>query len=479
MKKFFEKHDLFKLSGLFVVIAAVLTWLVSANSFQGGELYTEEMMRVGLFDISTYSLLGFYYFTVVFMFIFIVGGFYKFLGSTEAYQGLTEKIAKWFAGKEKVFVAVSILLYACLAGISTEYFILLAFIPFTISILANMKVDKITALLTTFGGVLVGVLGSTYSLKIVGNMTDATTALGVAYNYEKMGILVIFVVAYLLLVYFTLNVMSKRNKENELLVDPFITVKEPEKTVKKKGKKVVKRKVKVLPLAITLLVGFAILALAFINWEKGFGVTLFTEAYDWIMKATLFDQPIYKYLLGNMFLSFGNWDLFGACAILFVTTFIVKILYRIPFDNILTEYGEGFKTIGKSVALLLVVYTVLVISFVFPTIGYFVDSIIGLGENVFTLFIGGTITSIFAIDFQFVVGLVGSLFATFENSAIAALILQSAYGFVGFIAPTSAILMLGLSMLDIKFKDYFKAIWKFLLALLIVILVVLAILMYV
>ena len=197
------------------------------------------------------------------------------------------------------------------------------------------------------------------------------------------------------------------------------------------------------------------------------------------MKATLFDQPIYKYLLGNMFLSFGNWDLFGACAILFVTTFIVKILYRIPFDNILTEYGEGFKTIGKSVALLLVVYTVLVISFVFPTIGYFVDSIIGLGENVFTLFIGGTITSIFAIDFQFVVGLVGSLFATFENSAIAALILQTAYGFVGFVAPTSAILMLGLSMLDIKFKDYFKAIWKFLLALLIVILVVLAILMYV
>ena len=90
------------------------------------------MMLLTSCDLSTYSLLGFYYFTVVFMFIFIVGGFYKFLGSTDAYARLTEKIAKWFAGKEKVFVAVSILLYACLAGISTEYFVLLAFIPFFI-----------------------------------------------------------------------------------------------------------------------------------------------------------------------------------------------------------------------------------------------------------------------------------------------------------------------------------------------------------
>ena len=56
-------------------------------------------------------------------------------------------------------------------------------------------------------------------------------------------------------------------KENEALVDPFITVIPEEKAVKKKGKKVVvKRKVKVLPLAITLIVAFIIIALAFINW---------------------------------------------------------------------------------------------------------------------------------------------------------------------------------------------------------------------
>lgn len=33
MKKFFEKHDLFKLVGIFVIIAVLLTWLVSSSFF--------------------------------------------------------------------------------------------------------------------------------------------------------------------------------------------------------------------------------------------------------------------------------------------------------------------------------------------------------------------------------------------------------------------------------------------------------------
>ena len=481
MKKFFEKHDLVKLSGLFMIMTALFTWLVSNNSFSNGELVTDQMLRVGLFDITTYGLLGMYYFTATFLFVFFVAGFYKFLGSTEAYNRLTDKFAGVFEGKEKVFVAISILVYACLAGISTDHLVLLAFIPFTISILAKLKVDKVSGLLSTFGGVLIGVLGSTYSSKVVGQMVTSSTVSGLvsAYNYEMMGIGVIFVLAYILLLYFVFARLNKTVKENELLEDPFITV-IPEAKVVKKGKKVVApKKVKVLPLAISMIVIFVIIAMAYVNWEKGFGITLFKDVHTWIKTATLFDQPIYYYLLGNMFLPFGEWDLFGACAMLFVATLIIKVLYRIPLDNILTEYGEGFKKMGKTIVVLLIVYNTLVLSFVFPTVSYFINQVVGMGENIFTLFIGGGIASIFAIDFQFVFGLVGNLFATFQNTELAAFILQVAYGFVGFIAPTSAILMLGLSMLDIKFKDYFKGIWKFLLALLIVIFVVIAILMYV
>lgn len=127
----------------------------------------------------------------------------------------------------------------------------------------------------------------------------------------------------------------------------------------------------------------------------------------------------------------------------------------------------------------MMVYLVLEISIIFPTIAYLVDKIMGLGNNVGTLFASGALTSLFAVDFQYTVSTVGSVFLTFKDANVAALILQSAYGVIQFVAPTSAILMLGLASLDIKFKDYFKFIWKFALAILLVIFVILAILIYV
>ena len=80
---------------------------------------------------------------------------------------------------------------------------------------------------------------------------------------------------------------------------------------------------------------------------------------------------------------------------------------------------------------------------------------------------------------QYVATLGGSYLASVGNNSVAALALQTGYGLVQFISPTSIILVLGLSLMDIKFKDYFKFIWKFLLGLLVVTLIVLAVIAYV
>ena len=74
----------------------------------------------------------------------------------------------------------------------------------------------------------------------------------------------------------------------------------------------------------------------------------------------------------------------------------------------------------------------------------------------FTLFVSGLYTNLFTVDFQYTVTMVGSVFAQFKDANVAALILQATNGIIKFFAPTSAILMVGLSMLDIKYKDYFK-----------------------
>lgn len=484
MKKFFEKHDLFKLTGIFVLIAALLTWLVSSSYFTAGTLTSNGFNRVGVFDLTTYGLLQIFYFTVVFMFVIVVGGFYKFVGSLEAYDNLTSKIAAKFEGKEKVLVAISILLFGAASGVSTDNLVLFAIVPFVISILSKLKVDKVTGCVATFGGILVGILGATYAPKITGILADSTNGLGVSYGFELASTIVLFAVAYLLLTYFALARMNKiasdKKSDAALLVDPFAKVIVEEKEDKKKGKKdKKKRKVSSVGLAIVLSLVFVVLLLAYIGWESAFNIKVFADVTKWIQEATLFGEKVYSYILGSSLSAFGEWDLLAASGLLLMASLVIKFVYHIPFDKMLDEFVEGFKVIVKPLAILMMVYLVLEISIIFPTISYLADKIMGLGNNIGTLFASGALTSLFAVDFQYTVSTVGSVFLTYSNTNVAALILQAAYGLIQFIAPTSAILMLGLACLDIKFKDYFKFIWKFALAMLVVIFIILAILIYV
>ncbi len=512
MKKFFEKHDLFKLVGIVAVIAVLLTWLVGGSVYSNGSLVTNEINRVGLFDFTAYSLLGISYFPLIFMFIFIVAGFYKFLGSLDAYDRLTSKIAAVFERKEKIFVGFVLLVFACYAGVTTEHVILFAIIPFVISILSKLKVDKLTGLMSTFGGVLVGVLGATYSSRITGILVSDKSGMGVSYGFEIIGTVVIFAIACLLLMYFVFNRMTKVKKfvakEEEqaiaayekkngkldkddakrrdvvrtvgsgvismpLLEDPFIKVKD-EDTKKKKIKQNSS-----LGLGIILTITFVIILLAFIGWDTAFSVTIFADAFEWLSQATIGGQTIYKYILGGLMVKFGSWDLLTAAGLLLLASFIIKLIYHVPFDKMLDEYAAGFKKIGKSIVILMLIYFVLEVSYFYPTISFLVDKIVGISNNFFTLFLSGMLTSIFAVDFEYVVANVGSLYAAFSNVNIGALILQASYGVISFIAPTSVVLMLGLSYLDIKFKDYLRFIWKFLLALIVLVLIVIAILLYV
>lgn len=491
MKKFFEKHDLIKLTGICILLVVILSWIISSGYFSAGVISYAEINRIGIFDLTTYSVLTVMYYFLVFMFIFVVGGFYKFLGSLDAYDSLTSKIASVFTGKEKLFVAISTLVFACLSGISTESVVLLAIIPFAITILSKLKVDKITGLVATFGGVLIGILGATYSTSIIGHLADTGYGLGVSYGYELITVVVLFAIAYLLLTYFAFARMNKAkaNKDVALLEDPFMRpIKvEEEKKSKKKTTKV--RKVSTVGLSILLVITFVVLILAFIGWDAAFGVDVFTNAYNWTKEATIFNHEIFAYILGihegssvvqNILGAFGSWDLLLASGVILVSSLLIKLVYHVPFDKMLDEFGEGFKKSGKTVFVALMVYIVWILSVVFPTMPSIVAKITeGLGTNIGTLFASGALTSLFVVDFQYVVNMIGSLFANFSNVNVAALILQTSYGMIQFIAPTSVILMIGLSMLNIKFKDYFKFIWKFLLPMLAVIIIIMVILMYV
>lgn len=481
MKKLCEKHSLLVGALITLFIAIILSWIFPEAYYSNGKLglsYAEKFglfastandTRVGLFDITTYGQLVIYYFTTIFIFAFVVAGFYKLLGSTAAYQKLTDNIAKKFEGKEKIFVGIAALIIACISGISTEQFAIFALIPFVISILSKLKVDKVSGVTATFGAVLVGILGATYSVRINGQLANTSTGLGVSYGNELLATIVLFVIAYALLMFFTFVRMNKvqGTKENAL-VDPFMG--EEVKAADKKN-------VKVLPLVICVIILFVSLILAYIGWESAFGVTAFKDALAWIQDAELFNSKIYSHVLGGTIAAFGSWDLFIGGGLILIASMVIKFIYRIPFSKVVEEFVSGFKAIGKPLALLVVVYTVLEISVIYPRVPGLVSLILGMGTNIATIFISSILTTVFAVDFQYVVSLIAGAFSGFSNLNAAAFALQAAYGLVSFIAPTSAILVFGLSMFDISLKEWFKHIWKFLLALLVVIIIILIILM--
>ena len=128
------------------------------DTFQ--RMYRNSVYRIWLWGLG--------FFTVLVTFLFVVGGFYQFLSKLGAYQRLTDSIAKKINGKEILFSLIISFIFAALASMVNEYIILIAFMPFIITICTKAKMDKISTFVTTFGSLLVGMLGSTISAKIAG-----------------------------------------------------------------------------------------------------------------------------------------------------------------------------------------------------------------------------------------------------------------------------------------------------------------------
>lgn len=463
MKKIFEKYDLIKATGILVLLSVVLTWLIPYGYFSGTGMQVSEISRVGLTNFFQYGLLGMYYFTVLITFLFVLGGFYQVLSRVSGYQALVKGISKKLKGHEKLFVVIVSLFLAVLCSLTKEYFPLLVFIPFIISILNRLKVDKLAAFSATFGALLVGVIGSTYADKVINYLLNSNGAFGDSPMWARI---VLFVCAYALLMLFTILRMRKNKSANEEY-DKF------EVDSYKSGKKA-----RIWP----YIVGLALIALttilAYLPWDV-WKVTVFTSITKWVNEASIAGVPIFSYVFGT-FSEFGTWDIFTIQFVMLFATLLIHWFGKVSLDEVFESYGEGFKKMGYVVVVLLFVYAVLEFSVMFPVLPVMVDWVAKLtdGFNVALAFINGLLVSLFGVEMQYVMSLGGNYYAAMfaENASISAVAFQSAFGLVSFFAPSSAILMIGLAYLGIPYKEWLKYIWKFLVAMLLVIVIILTIL---
>lgn len=458
MKKFFKEHDLLKASGLFILLAVLLTWVIPYGYYQEGGMVKDEINRVGLTNFMQQDILGFSYFPMLVSFLLILGGFYELISRTAGYQSMVDKICKKIKGHETVFVLVISFIFALMASTMNEYFPILIFVPFVITILNRLKIDKLPAFTATFGGILVGIMGATTSSKTVGYINNVfQTDIGTHIAAK----IALFVCSFALLAFLTVRQMKEDKKDKKFTAyDKFDIekVKSP------------KKKATVWPYIVGLILIFVSTVLAYLPWST-FEITLFDDITKSVNEFTIFGSPVLNYIFGD-FTAFGKWDIFTIQYVMLTVVILIKLFGRVTFDEIIESFATGFKKIGPSIITLLFVYTTLVFAATYPVVPVIVDWICNITKGFSSIlsFIAVFITSIFGVEMQYIMSLSGTYFAgeAAKHVKELAIIFQSAFGLACFFVPTSAILMLGLSFLEIPYGKYFRFIWKLLAAMLVI-----------
>lgn len=459
-----KKYSLFKMIGITIIVAVLLTWIFPITYF-GYDLVEESRMQVGLFELFSYGPTIMNYFGSIIFYILAVGGFYGVLSKIDGYRNLLDKIAEKFKGKEAIFLSVVMILLAIMTSMAGLTSALLFVFPFIISIIILMGYNKVTAALVTIGSVAVGLIGTTVSAT---NINAFVGILSLDFSSELLTKAVILVVGLVLLIFNVLTYAKKHKNEKDESVNL------PCSNDKTK---------RCWPIILIVDLMLVLMILASISWESVLGVELFTNMHEKIMTFEVGGFAIFGKLLGEQnALALGNWSLYDFTAVIVLGAGLISLVYRKKFNEFICSFYDGIKKALKPALLVFLAYIVLVITATHPVLLAIFKPILTAtsGFNVFTMSLVAFISSIFNMEAYYVatgvLPYVASVITDTTVYPLIAVVWQAMYGLSMLIAPTSVILIATLSYLDISFWKWIKASWKLILEILVALLLIFTIL---
>ena len=472
-----KKHNTLKVVIITLLLFALLTWILPCATYQTE--YTElGRYQVGIFDILSYQSTVLGYFGYVALFVLVVGGFYGVLYKTGAYRRVLDTLVKKFKGKEVICLVIIMALFAFLTSFAGLQLALLMLFPFVISLVLMMGYNKSTAIAVTAGSVAVGLMGTTFSYNTTQVLQQYLSVELTDLIWAKIILLVLGVV---LLALFVLKFGKKASTKKVDDKEEFIP--EEVKTTKGKEKdKDKKHKVKVWPLVLILDLILLVTILGFIPWNGAFGITLFEDITTAITEFELFGFPIFGKILGAVS-PFGYWTLVELVTVMLLAIIILKFVYKIKWDDVFEGFGKGVRRALVPALIVILIYTCLVLTTYDPYQLVIYKFILGLtkGFNIFTTGLVVVISSIFNGDplyaFYSVLPYFVSVVTDTNNYQLIAVIFQALYGIVTLVAPTSIPLMATLAYTNTSYKEWFKYIWKLLVALLVLAFIVFIVLL--
>lgn len=478
-----KKYGLFKVLTVILLLIVVVTYFIKGRD--------GEIVYLPLVDVFLNYLQAFYYFFDTAIFILVVGGFYGFLNRVPAYKKLVKKIADKFSEKSRLFVVITTIIFAILSSLTGLNLLLLLFIPFVVSIILMLGYDKLVAISATIGGTIAGLIGGIFTtLKASDDYgvtyTTIDKLVGLETNWGNLfpKILLLVVVTGLLIFYIISHIKKIEKKETDYKLTKsdnlFIEVKD------RKGNliKVDDSKTRTWPLVILLAILLIFLVLGYLPWNSLFGIDCFDKFHTWLTGLKIGDYTVFTNLISASLPAFGTWSDLGnfmiGIIVLIIIMFIIMLIYRIKFEDAMDGFIYGIKKMIPAVMIVMLGYCVLICSYNHG----FSETIITaaskqFGDNAVINSLITAVGSVLHVDSYYTTSaifqpIVSSLTET-ANLSIYAIMFQSIYGLVQLVGPTSILLIVGLTYLDVPYKTWLKYIWRFILELIIVILVVLMI----
>lgn len=461
-----KKTGLFKILMGMLLAIIIISWIVPASFLENGELVEMGMYRLGFFDIFQllFGTFQFKYFAQIFIFILTIGAFYGVLVKTGKYRAWIEKIANSFKGKEYVLLISIAILLALLSSVFSYGLLLFIFIPLLIGIILSMGYDKITAFIATFGSILIGQIGSTIGYNINGVLNEI---IGTKYINGIVYKILLLIIPLGLLVYYLIKAKHSIIKKAENKVEEALR---NELFIGEKSS----NKYSVAPIIIIFGVIFVLLVLGCTSWEETFNVSIFTKMHNSIIEVKIKDFEIFKNLLGTIG-AFGTWLYAEMTVILLIASLIIGRFFRMKHSEIISNMAAGaIKLLGPAM-LVITSYAVLFFAgntLFYPTIANFILN----ATSKFNIFFSGIdiiLGSLFHVDMTYLIAYVVPQIAMQDaNSTVVMLLSQGLYGVTMLIAPTSVLLILGLSYLGIPYTEWIKKTWKYILIILAIVMII-------
>lgn len=203
-----KKHNTIKVVLIALLAILLLTWIFPA-AYYSGEFVDQGRVQMGLSELFNYPMTALSYFGHIALFIIFVGGFYGVLYKIPAYRSFLDKIVTMFKGKEKLFLAIVIILLSLGVSIAGAQIGFALFIPLIVAVILLMGYDKIVAAMVVIGSLSAGLIGSTYAYS---NLSLLHTVLSLDIDYQLGVRFVILAVAVVLVIVNTFMYIRKNLK---------------------------------------------------------------------------------------------------------------------------------------------------------------------------------------------------------------------------------------------------------------------------